>query len=396
MSMDILHVGGWIGTRSGGLGPCATGLASAQRNLGHMPVVWCFDRAEEVAAVEKEWDLEGRVERHPLTGPEFLQYSPVAERHAANGSAGRFDVLHQHSIWTFFSRITARWRAAHGKPTVVAPHGTLEAWALARSRWKKQVALALYEKENLESATCLHATGPREAESFRRFGLGNPIAVMPNGVPARWLATEGDGDRFRESHSLGDRRVLLFLSRVHPVKGLPLLLEAAGHLRESLNDWIIVVAGAEECDHRAELEPILEAHRLGSLVRFIGPVFGQEKRDAFAAASLFVLPTHSENFAIVVIEALGCGVPVITTHGAPWHELEEFGCGWWVPVDVEGVRGAMEEALALEPSELERMGSLGRTLVRDQYTWEAVADRSVALYRWLLGRGEQPHFVRTD
>lgn len=395
-SLDILHIGGRVGVASGGLGPCATGLAAAQRDLGHLPVVWCSDGPEEVTEVEKDWNLEGRVERYPRIGPDFLQYSPVAEWQAARGFGERFDVLHQHSIWAFYSRIAVRWRAAHDKPTVVAPHGTLETWALAQSRWKKQVALALYERRNLESATCLHATASREAESFRRFGLSNPIAVMPNGVPAGWLSTDGDPARFRERHGLGDRRVMLFLSRVHPVKGLPMLLEAAGQLRTTLNDWVIVVAGAEERDHLTELKAISEAQRLGSLVRFIGPVFGQQKRDAFAAASLFVLPTHSENFAIAVAEALGCGVPVITTHGAPWGDLEEFECGWWVSADVNSVRGAMEDALALEPPELERMGSRGRALVADRYTWEAVAERSVALYQWLLGRGAQPHFVRTD
>jgi glycosyltransferase involved in cell wall biosynthesis len=393
--LRILHIGGMIGSKSGGLGPCATGLASAQLDLGHQCAIWCSDRPEEIAQVEENWNLRGCVVRHALAGPSVLAFSPAAERRAT--SAGeRFDVLHQHSIWTFYSRVTARWRAAHGRPTVVAPQGTLELWSLARARWKKKLALSFYERANLERASCLHATAASEAESFRRFGLTNPIAVMPNGVPASWLASHGDHMRFRERHRLGDRKVLLFLSRVHPKKGLPLLLEAAGDLRDSLSDWVIVVAGAEECGHLDELKAIVEARQLGNMVRFIGPVFGEEKRDAFAAADLFVLPTQSDNFAIAVAEALGCGVPVITTHGAPWRDIQEFGCGWWVPVGRDGVRNALEDAIVLSPAALEDMGRRGRELVAERYTWTAVAERSVALYQWLMGDGPQPTFVCSD
>lgn len=295
------------------------------------------------------------------------------------------------------SRVTNRWRATFGRPTVIAPHGTLEAYGLKRSAWKKRLARLWYERKNLRLASCLHASSKAEAISFRNFGLRNPIAIIPNGITDAQLHAAGEGARFRARYSIPpDKRLLLFISRLHPKKGLSLLFEAMALIREQLTNWHLVVAGSDEMGHRRELELLSERIGIRDLIQFTGPLFGSEKQDAFAATDVFVLPTHSEGFAIIVAEALGAGVPVLTTRGAPWEELRNHRCGWWVDVSTSAIQDALLDAIQRPRSELVQMGQRGKTLVAQKYTWSQVAGKSLMLYEWLLGLGERPDFVVTD
>lgn len=395
--MRILHLVASVGQSSGGLGPVALGFAREQYALGHETTIWCLDSPVEASEVARTWGLEGRIVTSPVLGPSVIGYSPVAERMAGSDAGDRYDILHQHGIWMANSRVTNRWRATFKRPTVVAPHGTLKAYALRRSAWKKRLAALTYEIKNLRAASCLHATSSAEATSLRQYGLDHPIAIIPDGIPETWIQGQGNCDRFRSRFSIpSNRRLLLFLSRIHPIKGLPLLFEAMVSIPRQLTDWQLVVAGPDEVGHRRELDLLLEKLEIGNWAQFVGPLFESDKRDAFAAADLFVLPTHSENFGIVVAEALGAGVPVLTTRGAPWEELQTYRCGWWVEVNTEAIRAALLDAIQRPKEELKAMGQRGRALVAEHYTWPLVAQKSLMLYQWLLGRAERPDFVITD
>ena len=229
------------------------------------------------------------------------------------------------------------------------------------------------------------------------FGLKNPIAVIPNGIDADWLDVQGDAQAFRSQYGIpGDKRILLFLSRVTPKKGLPLLIEALVTIREQLTDWHLVIAGADEFNHQTLIENLIRANNLESNVTFTGALFDQAKSDAFSAAELFVLPTLSENFGIVVIEALGAKMPVITTKGAPWELLVDNNCGWWTEVSSESLAEALEQALNRSPEELKIMGQRGKELVATRFTWPASARMTIELYEWLLHRRDRPDFVVVD
>jgi glycosyltransferase involved in cell wall biosynthesis len=302
-------------------------------------------------------------------------------------------VVHQHGLWTAQSRLTKTFRRRR-IPTIVASHGSLEPYARAQSAWKKRVAMAAFERDNLRNASCLHATAETEVRTLRDFGLRAPIVVLPNGVSQSWPQTTGRADRCRQRLGLvHGERLMLFLSRVHPIKGLPLLIEALSANRARLGDWRLVIAGPDERAHRAELEALVALRGLAGGVVFAGALFGEDKRDAFAAVELFVLPTYSENFGIVVAEALGSGVPVVTTHGAPWRDLEDHRCGWWVPTDSRTIGDALVDAAGRSRAELQAMGERGRQLVMSRYTWPAVAERALAVYRWLAKETPRPDFV---
>lgn len=394
--MRILHVVAFVGRRSGGLGPTALGLAHAQQTLGCEATVWCLDSPTEATQAVCEWNTDVRVVTTPVVGPAMVGFSPVAERMACSDTGARFDILHQHGIWMANSRITNLWRGAFQRPTVISPHGTLNEYAWRRSRWKKWLAWQGYEGRNLRLASCLH-TAETDVLNFRMRGLRNPIASIPNGISSEWLSSIGDAERFRQQYAIPPgRRLLLFLSRLHPIKGLPLLFEALASMHQSIGDWCLVVAGPDEVGHRRELELLSERLQIGDCVQFVGPLSGVDKRDAFAAADLFVLPTHTENFGIVVVEALGAGVPVLTTHGAPWQELQTNRCGWWVDVSARAIQGALQNAVQQSKGELAAMGQRGKILVSQKYTWEQAAWKSFQLYDWLLQRGKRPDFVTID
>jgi glycosyltransferase involved in cell wall biosynthesis len=374
---------------------CVLALGRAQRDHGCAVAARCVDGPPPCDDGE-EAGQPFPVVASPAVVRAPLYLSPAAERWAESRAAGEFDVLHQHGIWTAMSRVTTRWRQAHGRPTVIAPHGSLEAVPLTYSRWKKRLAMLWYERENLARASCLHATAEEEVDGFRNFGLRCPVAVIPNGVDDAATVARGDADRFRRTHRIPrGARLLLYLSRIHPKKGLSDLVDGMALLGDRVGPWHLVIAGPEEDGaYVAAVRALVERRGLAARVHWLGPLYDDAKHDALAAAELFVLPTLSDNYAIVIAEALNAGVPVLTTQGAlPWHVLEARGCGWWVPVGAASMAEALTRATALSGAALAAIGQRGVAVARAQCRWSDAAARTLELYHWLLGEAARPDFV---
>jgi len=296
-------------------------------------------------------------------------------------------LIHDNGLWTLINHDAAFIARRLRIPRVVSPRGMLTEWSLENSAWKKRLALALYQGRDLEAAAMFHATADDEVRDIRRRGLLQPIAVVPNGVdvPAR---------RDRAPRSEGEDRVVLFMSRLHPKKGLPKLIEAWERLRPA--GWRCVIAGPDVGGYRRQLENLIASKRLADRFAFTGFVAGEAKWDLLRRADVFALPTASENFGVVVAEALAAGTPVLTTKGTPWRELETRGCGWWVDTGADAVAEGLARAIAAGDEERARMGERGRALVEEKYSWRKIAADMAMAYRWLLGGGEKPACVRLD
>jgi glycosyltransferase involved in cell wall biosynthesis len=236
-----------------------------------------------------------------------------------------------------------------------------------------------------------------------------PIVVAPNGVdlPALELRPER-GMLEREFPELRGRRWVVFMSRLHPKKGLDVLLrawraqqnvehEAYGiqhtEKKESLcplGSWclgsILVLAGSDLIGYRKDVERMVRELQIEDSVVITGEVLGKEKDCLLANADLFVLPSYSENFGIVVAEAMSWGRPVIVSTGTPWKEVADVGAGWWVKPEEGAIAGALAKALGKRPEELEAMGLRGRALVEERYTWVAPARKLIEAYSGLTGR----------
>jgi glycosyltransferase involved in cell wall biosynthesis len=188
---------------------------------------------------------------------------------------------------------------------------------------------------------------------------------------------------------------LVVLSRIHPKKGLDNLLRVWKELVGQFRDWHLVLAGSDLIGYQRELEHLILQLDLGGHVTFTGPLSGASKDAALGNAELFVLPSHSENFGIVVAESLGYSVPVITTRETPWKELESYRCGWWIEDDPAALKSALTEAMRLSPRERREMGLNGRSLVEQKYSWSRVAEEMVSVYEWIVAGGAVPDCIQT-
>jgi glycosyltransferase involved in cell wall biosynthesis len=188
-------------------------------------------------------------------------------------------------------------------------------------------------------------------------------------------------------------RTLLNFGRLHPYKGVDVLLRAWSRVSGRFPDWRLAIAGSDFDNYRGTLMALCEELRISDSVSWVGPVDGASREQLYAGASLLVLPSAHENFGLVVAEALARGVPVIATEGAPWSRVVEERCGWWVPFGVDPLTTALDDALAKPRGELGAMGVRGRQFVRREFAWETTTRAMIALYTWILGRGPQPSFV---
>lgn len=297
----------------------------------------------------------------------------------------RPDLLHDHGIWLPSNHHVASAARRFDIPLVIHPHGMLESWALKNRGWKKRLALQMYQYRDLQMAALFVATAEQEAKSIRRLGLRQPIAIIPNGVKVPTSPSTRAG-HYRP-------RTALFLSRIHPKKGLLNLIETWGQLRPA--GWCLRLAGPDECGHLAEVMRAVKMRGLDTTVEYVGVVEGDAKDALYRNADLFVLPTHSENFGVVVAEALAHGLPVITTRGAPWADLETHGCGWWIDIGVAPLAAALRSALSLSDDERRAMGLRGREYVH-RYDWDTIALQTIDVYRWVLGQGSRPECVIAD
>jgi len=336
----------------------ATALAEAGIHVG----LWAADQSAATGPL--------------LPTDSSVQHLTGNAREALN-SFGKTDLIHDNGIWLSHNHRLTQLSEDRGIPRVVSIRGMLHPWAINHKRLKKRIAWALYQRTDLIRARCHHATSEAEASNVQKLKLGVPVRVIPNGVDLPKIGLATADLKIRKKLS-SQKQTALFLGRIYPVKGLPMLIEAWARVRP--NGWILEIAGPDEAGHRSELEKTVFAAGLNGVVSFVGPLDAEAKRSAFLEANLFILPTHSESFGMVIGEALGHGLPVLTTIGAPWPMLRQRGCGWSMDPTVDGIAEGLREATSLDPRTLHSMGEKGREFAAAEFGWEHVAEQFAAMY----------------
>ena len=297
-----------------------------------------------------------------------------------------WNVIHVHGLWDREIRIAARTAIAKGIPLVWSPHGMLAPWALKYRWWKKCLPWHLYLKRLLKGASGFHVTSSLEKEWITKLGFMSRVEVVPLGT--HLLPQEVIESARREKQGQNER-TLLFVGRIHPVKGLDNLIDAWAKV--SPKGWRLRLVGGENREgYVAALEVKCRDLHVEASVDFVGAKYGEELQRAYAEADCLILPSFTENFGGVVVDALGAGRPVIASDKTPWRELEEnpFGkCGWWVPNDPDSLEQTIGDMIVLSDADREAMGMNGRRLVAAKYTWTAVSEQMWKVYEE-LSRGK--------
>jgi len=345
-----------------------------------------------------------------VKGPGAFGYSPDLLP-ALNPKA---DLLYAATLWKYPSWAALQWAERTGKPMMVAPHGSLDAWALRNAAWKKRIAAALFKNRQLNKAACLRALCQSEADAFRAYGLTNPIAIIPNGVeiPEGDLKKPEAGNLKPET---GGRKTLLFLGRIHPKKGLANLIRAlkkALDARRSTLDspkWQLVIAGWDQGGHEAELIQLCEdlgirVERRGSRdegqkceadVVFWGAAFGKDKEDLLRNADAFILPSFSEGLPMSVLEGWSYGLPVVMTPECNLPEGFVADAAIRIETSAESIAEGLGTLFSMNDADLISMGQRGRELVKERFTWHTVAAQMSEVYDWMLRGGSAPECVVT-
>ncbi len=294
------------------------------------------------------------------------------------------DIIHINCCWTPLCSYFAIWAKDFNVaqcihiPIIYTPHGMLEPWIIAHNYWTRKVpATLIYQRRALKYADVIHSTAMSEMKNLRKLGWNKNIKVIPNCV---------DVTNIEIKQSWNKTRKILFLSRVHEKKGINFIIDAVAQLKKELEDYTISIVGLGEERYVKSLVSMAENKGVSNIVKFEGPVFGNKKFELYREADMFILPTHSENFGIVVAEALACGTPVITTVGTPWNELNEHECGWWIEIGVKPLVESLRDFLSKSDEDLKAMGMRGRQLIEDKYSCESIAQQFYDLYSSVMNR----------
>jgi len=365
--MRVIHFIKNLDKSSGGPSVSVPGLCLALSEIPEMDVHLVTRDSEQRVQIQESSSLH----LHLIDGSR-ASVSSILETLVSSGKENSV-ALHLHGLWDPMNHFASEFADRRGISTIYSLRGMLEPWALRHKWLKKKLGWLLYQRRDLQRAALLHATARHEEESFARCGLGDLRSViLPNGV-----SFPQDPPVFP-----GQSRTLLFLGRIHPVKGLIPLLDAwAGSAPEG---WRLQITGPDEMGHRKELEKQIDSSGIGETVAITPAVDGVEKWKLLSSADVFVLPSFTENFGIAAAEALAMGTAVAASTRTPWDWLPREGAGWSVEPTESGWTAFFEELGRTPPEALTELGAQGRVYASHHFSWPAIAKRMAGEYHSIL------------
>ena len=374
--LRVLHVISTVGPQFGGPTKAVHAMTRALADRGHHVTVATTDAADDASGrldvpLAEPVTEHGVIFRYFARRPGGTWKVSLGLTRWLSREAGGFDVMHVHGLFQFPTMAGCRIARRRKVPYLLRPLGTLDAWSLGQRAWKKRPYLMLIERSHIRHAAALHATSAAEAEHLRGLGAGR-IEVIPLGV---------DGSARAASRQARDGPLrILFLSRLHPKKGIPVLFEALRLVREHGTPVTATIAGAGDPGYEAQLRSSAAIAGVAGLITWAGHVEGRAKEELFAGSDLFVLPSSQENFGLAVAEALAAGLPAIVSHEvAIGRELEAAGAGRALPIDARQFANAIIDYAARPEARL-ASAAAAATFARAAYSWSACAQRLEAVY----------------
>lgn len=395
--MRILHVTYSLAADQGGPTMVTTRVAAAQAGLGHEVTILTR------ASAGKETEIP------TIAGSERVKIERVAPSSALARVRGsdslpmlreliaRHDVVHVHNIWDPIMVHAVNEARRQKKPVVLSPHGILTRWALSEKRLKKAIAMRLLYRRAIMNVSVVHALSSFEREEMAAFGFGGKVVVVPNGVFLEEIDPLPAAGTFYKSHpEFNGDPFVLFLSRLHAIKGLDILVDAFARVLNNLQHPTptpssspgvhsagalprLVIVGP---DFGMEASIREQAARLSisDRVHLTGPIFGRGKYEAMVDCACFCLPSGHEAFSVAIAEAMACRACVVISPECHFPEAAEAGAGLVVERDASKLAEALQKIFSSE-TQRRTMGERGRKLIEDRFTWTKVAEALVAAYR---------------
>jgi glycosyltransferase involved in cell wall biosynthesis len=293
-----------------------------------------------------------------------------------------YDLLHIHAIFSYSSTIAMAIARLQKVPYIVRPLGQLCTWSLQQSARKKQIYLRIIEKSNLNQSQSIHFTSALEQQEASLLNLTSPSFILPHGLSIPPIIPNAY-QRLRQHFNLpADEPIILFLSRLHPKKGLDYLIPALGKL--SHYRFTFILAGSGDPDYENEIKSLLVSEGIQNRTHLTGFIKGEIKDLLMQGADLFALTSYSENFGISVLESLAAGTPVIITPGVALSDIvDQQQIGSVAELDVNEISAAIQHFLD-NPQEAKKMGDCARQFILDNYTWDRIALKMISVYQNLI------------
>ena len=363
------------------------GMARAMARRGHEVSIYTtnFNGADDLdVPLGVPVDSGGvMVTYFPVHAPRFWETCLPLGR-ALRADAGKFDLMHLHSLYMCHDRAGAAAAPRAGILYIVRPHGTLDPYIFKRRRTRKAIFEWWFQNRVLEQAAALHYTTEDEWRLVAPESRNPHGFVVPNGLDTDEFADLPEKGAFRAKHpAIGNRPIVLFLGRLSFKNGLDLLAPAFGQVLAAGHDAHLVIAGPDD-DMAEKTRGWLAAAGALDRTTFTGMITGDDKLAALVDASMFVLPSYSENFGIAVAEAMACGLPVVISDAVNiWPEVESAAAGLVGPCDIDITARNIMQILD-NPARASEMGANGIRLVRDRYSWDGIAPTLEKAYEDVL------------
>ena len=303
-------------------------------------------------------------------------------------------IIHYHNIWNYIPLIANKVAVNTNVPIVASPRGNLFPWNLKKGYLKKKLYMEVFQRRYFNTSDCIHVTSKEELKAVKNLGLNAPIGLISNGVDIDEFKNMQSKEKHRDNLGIDvNKKYILYMGRIEQKKGLLLLLHTYKDFVKKNDEWKILIAGpAYDKKYFQDCKDFAINAGLDKHIEWLGMVSGSRRIDAYGAADLFVLPTHSENFGIVIAEALASGLPVITTNGTPWAEIQNEFAGYIIPLEKRFLLSSIDNFSKLSILEKNEMAANAKNIAQ-RYSWDKPGHEMAQLYEWILGKRNQPKFI---
>lgn len=391
--LKVLHVQESLSPRYGGPTTVLSQLVKAQAEAG-FEVAVATTNADYPAGTYHEpgWDtLAGGAVKVLYASNQFAPLKvSFGLANYLRQAIPSFDVVHLHGLFRFPTTFAAYICQRYGIPYIIAPHGSLDPWNYERSSAGNIRLKRLYERwfdlPNLNAASAIHYTAAEERDRASSLELISPSFIVPNGLDWELFKSLPARGQLRGRWGVGDAPTVLFVGRIHPMKGLDLLIPAFDFLRREVPNARLVIAGPENDNYGQHLRGWVAELGLDSAIHFVGPLWGPELVQAYVDADVFCLPSYAENFGMTVVEAMASAAPVVISDEVKIHgDISEGQCGLVTRCDVDELSSALMTLLR-DADRCKNMGRAGRQLVKARYSWPGIVQALGRQYESVIKR----------